>query len=113
MHRDKPVLSLTKVSSVSDDAEMHAGAYDFCVITGGTGSIIVGGKIANMQPALDRLPAVFSGDQRRFVSLGADSLTRDYLETGQRPAGADSGLFSSARASSFRMASRASLGGPI
>jgi hypothetical protein len=28
-HRQQPVLSLTKVNSVRDDAEMHAGAYDF------------------------------------------------------------------------------------
>jgi len=43
----QPVLSLTKVNSLWDDAEMHAGAYDFYVITGGTGEMIVGGKIAN------------------------------------------------------------------
>ncbi len=53
LHRDKPVPSLTKVSSVWDDAEMHAGAYDFYVITGGTGEMIVGGKIANMQNLRD------------------------------------------------------------
>lgn len=53
VHRDKPVPSLTKVSSVWDDAEMHAGAYDFYVITGGTGEMIVGGKIANMQNLRD------------------------------------------------------------
>jgi len=35
-HREQPVLSLTKVNSMWDDAEMHAGAYDFYVITGGT-----------------------------------------------------------------------------
>jgi len=29
MFRDKPVPSLTKVNSVLDDAEQHAGAYDF------------------------------------------------------------------------------------
>ena len=44
MHREQPVLSLTKVNSVWDDAEMHAGAYDFYVITGGTGEMIVGGS---------------------------------------------------------------------
>lgn len=53
VHRDKPVPSRTKVSSVWDDAEMHAGAYDFYVITGGTGEMIVGGKIANMQNLRD------------------------------------------------------------
>jgi hypothetical protein len=54
MHREQPVLSLTKVSSVWDDAEMHAGAYDFYVITGGTGEMIVGGKIANQQNLMDK-----------------------------------------------------------
>ncbi len=54
MHREQPVLSLTKVSSVWDDAEMHAGAYDFYVITGGTGEMIVGGKIANRQNLMDK-----------------------------------------------------------
>jgi AraC-like ligand binding domain len=54
MHRDQPVLSLTKVNSVWDDAEMHAGAYDFYVITGGTGEMIVGGKIANQQNLTDK-----------------------------------------------------------
>jgi len=49
IHREQPVLSLTKVNSVWDDAEQHAGAYDFYVITGGTGEMIVGGKIANRQ----------------------------------------------------------------
>jgi hypothetical protein len=48
-HRDQPVQSLTKVNSLWDDAEQHAGAYDFYVITGGTGEMIVGGKIANQQ----------------------------------------------------------------
>jgi len=37
-----------------DDAEMHAGAYDFYVITGGTGEMIVGGKIANWQNLMDK-----------------------------------------------------------
>ncbi len=54
MHREQPVLSLTKVNSVWDDAEMHAGAYDFYVITGGTGEMIVGGKIANRQNLMDK-----------------------------------------------------------
>jgi hypothetical protein len=54
MHREQPVMSLTKVSSVWDDAEMHAGAYDFYVITGGTGEMIVGGKIANRQNLMDK-----------------------------------------------------------
>jgi mannose-6-phosphate isomerase-like protein (cupin superfamily) len=54
MHREQPVPSLTKVNSVWDDAEMHAGAYDFYVITGGTGEMIVGGKIANRQNLVDK-----------------------------------------------------------
>lgn len=53
-HREQPVLSLTKVNSLWDDAEMHAGAYDFYVITGGTGEMIVGGKIANRQNLIDK-----------------------------------------------------------
>lgn len=53
-HREQPVMSLTKVNSVWDDAEMHAGAYDFYVITGGTGEMIVGGKIANRQNLQDK-----------------------------------------------------------
>lgn len=54
MHREQPVISLTKVNSVWDDAEMHAGAYDFYVITGGIGEMIVGGKIANRQNLMDK-----------------------------------------------------------
>ena len=54
MHREQPVLSLTKVNSVWDDAEQHAGAYDFYVFTGGTGEMIVGGKIANRQNLMDK-----------------------------------------------------------
>lgn len=64
LHRDKPVPSLTKVTSVWDDAEMHAGAYDFYVITGGTGEMIVGGKIANMQNLRDQdgmIPGEYRG----------------------------------------------------
>ena len=54
LHREQPVASLTKVNSVWDDAEQHAGAYDFYVITGGTGEMIVGGKIANRQNLMDK-----------------------------------------------------------
>src|SRR5215467_9128172 len=63
LHRDKAVPSLTKVNSVGDDAEMHAGAYDFYVITGGTGEMIVGGKIANMQNLRDN-DGVIPGEYR-------------------------------------------------
>ncbi len=54
VHREQPVLSLTKVNSVWDDAEQHAGVYDFYVFTGGTGEMIVGGKIANRQNLMDK-----------------------------------------------------------
>src|SRR3984957_3171281 len=63
MHREQPVPSLTKVNSVWDDAEMHAGAYDFYVITGGTGEMIVGGKIANRQNLQDK-DGVIPGEYR-------------------------------------------------
>ena len=53
-HRDAPVASLTKVNSVWDDAEQHAGVYDFYIITGGSGEMVVGGKIANRQNLADR-----------------------------------------------------------
>jgi len=54
VHRDQPVPSLTKVNSLWDDAEQHSGAYDFYVITAGTGEMIVGGKIANRQNLMDK-----------------------------------------------------------
>ena len=53
-HREQPVLSLTKVNSVWDDAEQHAGVYDFYIFTGGSGDMIVGGKIANRQNLQDK-----------------------------------------------------------
>jgi mannose-6-phosphate isomerase-like protein (cupin superfamily) len=62
-HREQPVMSLTKVNSVWDDAEMHAGAYDFYVITGGTGEMIVGGKIANRQNLQDK-DGIIPGEYR-------------------------------------------------
>ncbi len=63
-HREQPVLSLTKVNSVWDDAEQHAGVYDFYVFTGGTGEMIVGGKIANRQNLMDKdgpIPGEYRG----------------------------------------------------
>jgi len=54
IHREQPVLSLTKVNSVWDDAEQHAGVYDFYVFTGGSGQMIVGGKIANRKNLVDQ-----------------------------------------------------------
>jgi hypothetical protein len=54
IHREQPVLSLTKVNSVWDDAEQHAGVYDFYVFTGGTGQMIVGGKIENRKNLMDK-----------------------------------------------------------
>jgi len=64
LHREQPVPSLTKVNSLWDDAEQHAGAYDFYVITGGTGEMIVGGKIANRQNLVDKdgmIPGEYRG----------------------------------------------------
>ena len=72
MYRDKPVPSLTKVNSVLDDAEMHAGAYDFYVITGGTGEMIVGGKIANRQNLMDKDGPV-PGEYRGQPVIGAQT----------------------------------------
>jgi hypothetical protein len=54
IHREKPVLSLTKVNSVWDDAEQHAGVYDFYVFTGGAGQMIVGGRIENRKNLMDK-----------------------------------------------------------
>lgn len=63
VHREQSVPSLTKVNSLWDDAEMHAGAYDFYVITGGTGEMIVGGKIANRQNLQDK-DGIIPGEYR-------------------------------------------------
>jgi mannose-6-phosphate isomerase-like protein (cupin superfamily) len=63
VHRDQPVLSLTKVNSVWDDAEMHAGAYDFYVFTGGTGEMVLGGRIANRQNLRDK-DGIIPGEYR-------------------------------------------------
>ena len=68
-HRDHPVLSLTKVNSVWDDAEQHAGVYDFYVFTGGTGEMIVGGKIANQQNLHDK-DGVIPGEYRGQPIVG-------------------------------------------
>ncbi len=72
LHREQPVQSLTKVSSVWDDAEQHAGAYDFYVITGGTGEMIVGGKIANRQNLTDK-DGVIPGEYRGQPIIGGQS----------------------------------------
>ncbi|HET8925969.1 MAG TPA: AraC family ligand binding domain-containing protein [Candidatus Acidoferrum sp.] len=72
LHRDQPVLSLTKVNSVWDDAEMHAGAYDFYVITGGTGEMIVGGKIANIQNLKDK-DGIIPGEYRGQPVIGGQT----------------------------------------
>lgn len=71
-HREQPVLSLTKVNSVWDDAEQHAGAYDFYVITGGTGEMIVGGKIANRQNLHDK-DGIIPGEYRGQPVLGGQT----------------------------------------
>jgi hypothetical protein len=72
MHREQPVLSLTKVNSLLDDAEQHAGAYDFYVFTGGTGEMIVGGKIANRQNLMDKSGPV-PGEYRGQPVVGAQT----------------------------------------
>jgi hypothetical protein len=73
LHRDQPVLSLTKVNSVWDDAEQHAGAYDFYVITGGTGEMIVGGKIANRQNLTDK-DGIIPGEYRGQPVVGGQNI---------------------------------------
>jgi len=72
MYRDKPVPSLTKVNSVLDDAEQHAGAYDFYIFTGGTGEMILGGKIANRQNLQDK-DGVIPGEYRGQPVIGAQT----------------------------------------
>jgi len=72
MFRDKPVLSLTKVNSVLDDAEQHAGAYDFYVFTGGTGEMILGGKIANRQNLQDK-DGIIPGEYRGQPVVGGQT----------------------------------------
>jgi hypothetical protein len=72
LHREKPVLSLTKVNSLWDDAEQHAGAYDFYVITGGTGEMIVGGKIANRQNLTDK-DGIIPGEYRGQPVIGGNT----------------------------------------
>src|SRR5207247_2343725 len=70
--RDKPVLSLTKVNSVLDDAEQHAGAYDFYIFTGGTGEMILGGKIANRQHLQDK-DGIIPGEYRGQPVVGGQT----------------------------------------
>ena len=72
LHREQPVASLTKVNSLWDDAEQHAGAYDFYVITGGTGEMIVGGKIANRQNLVDK-DGVIPGEYRGQPIIGGQT----------------------------------------
>src|SRR6267378_2917696 len=62
MFRDRPVPSLTKVNSVLDDAEQHAGAYDFYVF--------IGGKIANRQNLKDK-DGIIPGEYRGQPVVGA------------------------------------------
>src|SRR5206468_6576458 len=72
MFRDNPVLSLTKVDSVLDDAEQHAGAYDFYIFTGGTGEMILGGKIANRQNLQDK-DGIIPGEYRGQPVVGGQT----------------------------------------
>ena len=71
-HREQPVLSLAKVNSVWDDAEQHAGAYDFYIFTGGTGEMILGGKIANRQNLQDK-DGIIPGEYRGQPVIGAQT----------------------------------------
>ena len=73
MFRDTfPSLSLTKVNSVLDDAEQHAGAYDFYIFTGGTGEMILGGKIANRQNLQDK-DGIIPGEYRGQPVVGGQT----------------------------------------
>jgi hypothetical protein len=72
IHREQPVLSLTKVNSVWDDAEQHAGVYDFYVFTGGVGQMIVGGKIENRKNLMDKdgpVPGEYRGNRLSVAKL--------------------------------------------
>jgi mannose-6-phosphate isomerase-like protein (cupin superfamily) len=73
MHREQPVLSLTKVNSVWDDAEQHSGVYDFYIFTGGTGEMIVGGKIANRQNLVDKDWGPVPGEYRGQPIVGGQT----------------------------------------
>jgi len=73
MHREEPVLSLTKVNSVWDDAEQHSGVYDFYIFTGGTGEMIVGGKIANRQNLVDSQWGPVPGEYRGQPIVGGQT----------------------------------------
>lgn len=59
-HHATPVPSGQKIMSVWDDAEAHAGLSEFYVIVGGSGSIVVDGKIENVVELTDR-PGEFRG----------------------------------------------------
>ena len=59
MFRDKPVLSLTKVNSVLDDAEQH-------------GEMILGGKIANRQNLQDK-DGIIPGEYRGQPVVGGQT----------------------------------------
>ena len=71
-HRDTEVESLTKVRSVWDDAEQHAGVYDFYIITGGSGEMVVGGKIANRQNLQEREVGPVPGEYRGQPIIGGE-----------------------------------------
>ncbi|HKF55084.1 MAG TPA: hypothetical protein VKJ45_06560 [Blastocatellia bacterium] len=73
MHREEPVLSLTKVNSLWDDAEQHSGVYDFYIFTGGTGEMIVGGKIANRQNLVDSQWGPVPGEYRGQPIIGGQT----------------------------------------
>jgi mannose-6-phosphate isomerase-like protein (cupin superfamily) len=61
-HYDQPQPSPTKIMSVWDDAESHDGNYDFYIVVGGSGDVVVDGPMENVSRVngLDR-PGEFRG----------------------------------------------------
>jgi hypothetical protein len=70
------VAVLLQVNSVLDDAEQHAGAYDFYIFTGGTSEMILGGKIADRQNLQDKDGIIIPGEYRGQPVGWAAKLTR-------------------------------------
>lgn len=57
-----PRLSQAKIMSQWADAETHEGNYDFYVVVGGTGSVVVGGTLENVvRVNAANLPGEFRG----------------------------------------------------
>lgn len=61
-HLGKPQLSAQKIMSMWDDAESHEGNYDFYVIVGGSGTVVVDGPMENsVRINAPNLPGEFRG----------------------------------------------------